>query len=209
MVYLNLIASGTLDQNLPKIKEVSSRCLDRTGALLALIQDLLEISRRDSGRQERRIEPVDIAELASALVEFHQNLAEQRKLRIELSIQPQIGKALVDRYEMERLLTNLLSNAIKYNRENGEIRLSVGLTDGILKIEVKDTGIGMSPEERRRVGEEFFRAKNAKTRAITGTGLGLALVKKIIDGYHGALEIESVPDQGSTFRALIPVGTNH
>jgi signal transduction histidine kinase len=71
-------------------------------------------------------------------------------------------------------------------------------------LEVRDTGIGMSAEERARLGEEFFRAKNPRTRAITGTGLGVALVRRIVEGYRGSLEVESVPEEGSVFRVLLP-----
>ena len=202
--YLNLILSGTLDTDQDRLKKIVARCLERTGALLNLIQDLLEITRRDAGRQERRIEAVDMKALATSLVEFHRNEIEQHELRAELIASEGLRPVQADRGDMERVFINLVSNAIKYNRKGGSITVRLSMLGDLLSMEVSDTGIGMTAEERQRLGEEFFRAKNANTRTITGTGLGVALVKKIIDSYNGALEVDSIPEQGSTFRVLLP-----
>jgi signal transduction histidine kinase len=102
------------------------------------------------------------------------------------------------------VLTNLISNAIKYNRPGGKIWVRLAAPGPVFRIEVEDTGIGMKPEEIKRAGEEFYRIKNEKTRTITGTGLGLSLVRRIVKSYHGDLSIESRPDVGSTFRVTLP-----
>jgi signal transduction histidine kinase len=202
--YLTLILSGALDSDQERLKKVIARCLERTGALLTLIQDLLEITRREAGRQERRMEAVDLKALAENLMEFHRNDVLQHELTSELSVSADVRPVVADQGDMERVLTNLISNAIKYNRKGGSISLGLSMKGSLLCLEVKDTGIGMSAEDKARLGQEFFRAKNANTRMITGTGLGVALVKKIIDSYNGALEVDSSPDQGSTFRVLLP-----
>ncbi len=111
---------------------------------------------------------------------------------------------IADAADMERVFTNLISNAIKYNRPGGKIWVRLESPGSIFRIEVQDTGIGMKPEEAKRAGEEFYRIKNEKTRAITGTGLGLSLVKRIVKSYHGELTVESKPDAGSTFRITLP-----
>ncbi|HQP39133.1 MAG TPA: HAMP domain-containing sensor histidine kinase, partial [Polyangiaceae bacterium] len=202
--YLNLILSGALDTDQERLKKIVARCLERTGALLTLIQDLLEITRREAGRHERRIESLDMAALTSSLVEFHRNEIEQHGLRAELKVDEGVRAVSADRGDMDRVVTNLVSNAIKYNRKGGSITVHLSMLGDLLRLEVTDTGIGMTPEETRRLGEEFFRAKNPATRSITGTGLGVALVKKIVDSYNGALEVDSVLDQGTTFRVLLP-----
>jgi two-component system, OmpR family, phosphate regulon sensor histidine kinase PhoR len=202
--YLSLILSGALDSDQDRLKKIVARCLERTGALLTLIQDLMEITRREAGRQERRIEAVDMKALATNLLEFHRNDIEQHDLKLEFITDPDVRPVLGDQGDMERVMTNLISNAIKYNRKEGTITVHLSMAGSLLRLEVKDTGIGMSPEEKQRLGQEFFRAKNPQTRTITGTGLGVALVKKIIDSYNGVLEVDSVPDQGSTFRVLLP-----
>ncbi len=204
--YLNLMEGGLLEREPGRIREVARRCLERTGALITLVGDLLEITRRDTVARTRTIERVDVAKLAAELVEFHAPVAAERK--IELTLESPEEQALVwaDAGDMERMLGNLLSNAIKYNREGGRVLVRLGKADGLLRLEVRDTGIGMDAGEVKRLGEEFFRAKNKQTRFITGTGLGIALVKKIVASYNGVLEVESSEGIGSTFRILLPAG---
>jgi two-component system, OmpR family, phosphate regulon sensor histidine kinase PhoR len=204
--YLNLLAAGGLDADPARRQEVINRCLQRTGALLELINDLTEMTRRDVGRHERRIEALDLAEVSRSIVEFHRNEAERQKVTLEMEVAPDLPRVFADRGDIERIATNFLSNAIKYNREGGRATLRLRRAAGLVVLEVEDTGIGMSGDERGSLGQDFFRAKNPKTRKVTGTGLGVALVKKIVESYQGALEVESVPDQGSTFRVLLPVG---
>jgi two-component system phosphate regulon sensor histidine kinase PhoR len=203
--YLNVIVDGLLDADPGRIKEIASRCLERSGALLALVQDLLEISRREAVQPHRLIEKLDVGKIAQSLVEFHRAQAAERNLTIDYSCPAELKPIFADAADVERVLTNLVSNAIKYNRPGGKIWVRVAASGSILRIEVEDTGIGMSPEEVKRAGEEFYRIKNAKTRTITGTGLGLSLVKRIVKSYHGELTIESRPDVGSTFRISLPL----
>ena len=203
--YLHMMRAGSFDAEPGRLAQVASRCLDRTGALLCLVQDLLEITRREAGGHERHRVPLEVGALCAALVEFHRPLAAERAVTLSLELPPSLPTLLADRAEIERVLTNLLSNAIKYNRPGGGVRVALSATATLLMLEVADDGIGMSAEERARLGEEFFRAKNAATRAITGTGLGIALVKKIVASYNGALEVRSEPGMGSTFRLLLPL----
>ncbi len=203
--YLNIIADGILDQDVPRIKGIAGRCLERSGALLAMVQDLLEISRKDALQRKRVMDKLDVPDLVKKLVEFHRAAAAERNITIELSTNDTVKPLVADAAEIERILTNLLSNAIKYNRDGGKVWVRLDASSSVLRMEVEDTGIGMKPEDAKRAGEEFFRVKDSKTRTITGTGLGLALVKRIVKSYHGSFEVESRPDQGSTFRILIPL----
>jgi two-component system, OmpR family, phosphate regulon sensor histidine kinase PhoR len=206
--YLNVIENGILDDNVPRIREIAGRCLERSNALLALVQDLLEITRQEAVQRKRLIEKVDVLSLVSRLIEFHRPQAAEHEIDIEFCAPAAVIKPLyADAGEMEQVLTNLLSNAIKYNRKGGKIWVRLNATPSVLHLEVEDTGIGLKPEEIKRIGEEFFRAKNEKTRSITGTGLGLAIIKRILKSYHGNLKVESHPDEGSIFRVAIPFDT--
>jgi signal transduction histidine kinase len=202
--YLNLIEDGLLDHDVAQIKGIATRCLDRSNALLTLIQDLLEITRQETIQEKRVIERIDVESLVGTLIEFHRPQADERRISLTFSSSGPVRPLLADASDIERIMTNLLSNAIKYNREGGQIRVHLDSMPAVLRIEVEDTGLGMRPEEVKRVGEEFFRVKNDRTRMITGTGLGLALVRRIVKSYHGNLEIESEPDKGSVFRILFP-----
>ena len=109
-----------------------------------------------------------------------------------------------DADEITRLFTNLISNAIKYNREQGTITIKLSLSDDYLLTTIKDSGIGLKPEEKNRLFTEFFRAKNEKTKNISGTGLGLSIVKRIVDSYSGKIEVESDYGEGTTFKVFLP-----
>jgi signal transduction histidine kinase len=104
-----------------------------------------------------------------------------------------------DRGELEIILNNLLSNAVKYNRDGGRVDVSVEEVDGNAQVKVADTGIGMSQEEADKLFGEFVRIKNAKTRNIMGSGLGLSIVKKLTQMYNGSIDVQSAPDEGTTF----------
>lgn len=203
--FLHLVLDGVLDQQPERRRQVLARCLERTGALVELVGDLLELTRAQSGSRERRVEEVDLGALAAELGAFHAELARGRGLTLSCQAEPDLPPVQADRRELERVVTNLLSNAIKYNREGGRVEVRVERRGAALALEVRDTGVGLSVAELARLGEEFFRAKNRRTRLVTGTGLGLSLVKKVVAGYRGVLEVESTPDVGSTFRVLLPL----
>jgi signal transduction histidine kinase len=105
---------------------------------------------------------------------------------------------------MEEVVSNLITNAINYTPEGGEIRLSATLENGYLCIVVADTGWGIPPEDLERIFSRFFRVKNEKTRYITGTGLGLPIVKSIVEAHQGTIDVQSTLDKGSVFRVYIP-----
>jgi two-component system, OmpR family, phosphate regulon sensor histidine kinase PhoR len=203
--YLHLVREGAFDAQPEKRDEVLGRCLARTGALIELIQDLLHITRPELSQRDRRIEPLDSVGVCRGIVEFHRHGAALRGVQVGTDLPVAEVPVLVDKGDLERVLTNLLSNAIKYNREGGLITVRVRAGEGVATIEVTDNGIGMTADEQKRLGEEFYRVNNEQTRHIAGTGLGIALVKKTVHSYGGVLEVESSPGEGSTFRVVLPL----
>ena len=111
-----------------------------------------------------------------------------------------------DRGDLDRIFMNLISNGIKYNREGGRLTISLAQRGDSLEMVFADTGIGMSPEEIQNLFQEFYRARNARTEGIAGTGLGLATVKRVLDQYNGRITVRSVPGEGSVFTVTFPVG---
>ena len=202
--YLNLFEEGKYLDDPERIRGISRRCLDRTTALLALVEDLLEITRRDGHTGNKKIEKIDMKALLEDLVEFHRPSAAERHITLEVEVSGNRHVIGADPGDIERMIGNLLSNAIKYNHDAGRVLIRLEDTSETLRLEVRDTGIGMTAEELRRLGEEFYRIKNPQTRSITGTGLGLSLVKKIVASCNGTLEIDSTPGEGSAFRVVIP-----
>ncbi|MBN1541652.1 response regulator [candidate division KSB1 bacterium] len=201
--YIELLIDATLGNTLDQYSHQLDRSRERIDALVNLINDLLNISRIEAGTVRRDIEPIDMSELLQNTLDFFRNDIEKRGLQLE----QQIAADLIldaDREEIQRVLTNLISNAIKYNKESGAISVNAERNNGYIRIQVSDTGIGLKPEERDHLFEEFFRAKNPLTRNITGTGLGLTILKKIVDSYAGRIEVESEFEAGSTFTVFLP-----
>jgi signal transduction histidine kinase len=128
--------------------------------------------------------------------------AERREIAIQLDM-PAGLLMEGDRTEIEMVFNNLISNAVKYNRDHGSVGISVVMTGDEIRIQVQDTGIGMTQEETQRLFSDFSRIKNEKTRHILGSGLGLSTLKKIVMLYNGDITVKSKPDVGSTFTATL------
>jgi signal transduction histidine kinase len=106
---------------------------------------------------------------------------------------------------MEEVLSNLITNAIHYTPEGGRVTVGARVDGGYLKIHVTDTGFGIAPEDREKIFERFYRVKNEKTRYVTGTGLGLPIVKSIVESHNGRIQLESEVDKGTTFYVILPL----
>jgi two-component system, OmpR family, phosphate regulon sensor histidine kinase PhoR len=201
--YLEMVLDKTLGDHPDIYQGYLQRSLERSRSLINLINDLLNISRMQAGKIRREIELIDMNALILNTVDFFKNEMAKQQIKCSLELKPGL-LVEADKEEMQRVLNNLISNAIKYNRANGSIEIR-GSQDGhFIRISVRDSGIGMRQEEKERLFEEFFRAKNSLTRNITGTGLGLTIVKKIIDNYAGKIQVETEFEKGSTFTLFLP-----
>ena len=106
---------------------------------------------------------------------------------------------------MEEIFNNLISNAINYSPDGGDVTVTARGLGDYIEIKVKDTGVGIAPEELPKIFEKFYRIKSPKTRNVMGTGLGLSIVKGVVDAHHGTIDVESVEGEGTTFKILLPV----
>ncbi|MDT8322933.1 MAG: response regulator [Bacteroidota bacterium] len=203
--YLESMHGQLLGEDIAAYAKMIHRSRERLQALIDLVNDLLNISRRDLGTVRREITAVHIPEVVENIRELLQGEMDQR----DLDFSAEYGEALptidVDRDEFSRVITNLLSNAIKYNREGGGIRVRAAAEDDSVRLAISDSGIGMTEKEQEMLFRQFYRIKNDETRSIPGTGLGLSIVKQIIDSYHGNIHVESRRGEGSTFIIRIPV----
>jgi two-component system, sensor histidine kinase and response regulator len=202
--YLKMIRER---QNGPRIEDYDvmiDRSLDRIKGMRSLILDLLDLTRVESGKAKRNIADVDLSMVARTAMDTMRPYAIQRDVKLNLHHNgPVIFQA--DAEEMEIIFNNLISNAIKYNRDGGTVDFTLDQNEGCMNIKVVDTGIGMTPVEVEKIFDDFVRIKNDKTKNITGSGLGLSIVKKLIDNYAGKIEVSSIPDQGSTFNVRLPI----
>jgi len=203
--YLELMKARQQGSELASYDEMIDRSLDRIDGMRKLIRDLLDLTRIESGRKSRSLAAVDVAATARTAVETVQAEAGARKIAVRIRAAGDVSMQ-ADAREIEMLLNNVLSNAVKYNRDGGSVDVAIERRDSQIVIAVSDTGIGMNSEEVGRIFNEFVRIKNDRTQHILGSGLGLALVKKIVQLYDGAVNVESQPDAGSTFTISLGVG---
>ncbi|MBN2081093.1 response regulator [bacterium] len=199
--YLQILRDGTASDP-ETVERMLDRSLARLQGMRKLIYDLLDMTRIESGTKPRELEQLDLRALAAQSVETLLPDAQARGITIELPVGPPVQLS-ADRSELEIVFNNLVSNAVKYNRDNGRVEIAITKDGPHVLISVSDTGIGMTAEESARLCKEFVRIKNAKTRNIMGTGLGLSTVKKIAALYGGDVAVSSAPDVGTTFTVTL------
>jgi signal transduction histidine kinase len=201
-----MIRERALGESLETYDRMVDRSLVRIDGMRKLIADLLDLTAIESGQRKRNLTTVDLAEAARQAVENIKAEAQQRDIQIELDVPAGLSLE-ADRTEIDMIFNNLASNAVKYNRDHGHVRVSAGRAGDAIRIQVEDTGIGMTPEEAGRLFNDFARVKNEKTRHILGSGLGLSTVKKLVTLYGGEVSLTSRPDAGSTFTVTLSGST--
>jgi len=202
--YLQMIKEKQAGNNIDNYTQIIERSIERLQGMRTLINDLLDLTRIESGTKLREIREFDLCETVRSVIETIEPSAQQRKIKIFTEC-PATCRVKADQEEMEIILNNLLSNAVKYNKEEGEVHVSLKKENASVIIKVQDTGIGMTEEEQSQLFRDFVRIKNAKTRHITGSGLGLSIVKKLVNEYDGEITVHSIPDKGSIFIVVLPV----
>lgn len=171
--------------------------------LLALVNDVLDLSRVEAGRLDLRPEPVDVAHAVTEAVNGLRPLADRKSLQLGADVIP--VTVSVDRGRFRQILYNLISNAVKYTPDGGSVRVVVSEGASKIRIAVKDSGVGIAPEDHERVFEEFRQVGDPADRQ-PGTGLGLAVTKRLAEAHQGHIELESARGLGSTFTLVLPAG---
>jgi two-component system, OmpR family, phosphate regulon sensor histidine kinase PhoR len=136
---------------------------------------------------------------------FHLPKAQSRNISIELTALPVLPPVLANRMNMEEVLSNLITNAIQYTPDNGRVTLTAYRDGDYVCMKVTDNGFGIAPEDLDRIFDRFYRVKDEKTRYVIGTGLGLPIVKSIVEAHHGRIDVKSEVNKGSTFAVHIPI----
>jgi signal transduction histidine kinase len=176
-----------------------------TDRLIRLVNDLLILSRIDSEALDLQREPVDLAHLAQATATKLEPQADARQVALRVEARPRTPFAWADPDRIEQVLVNLLDNAIKYSYPGSTVttRVDEG-SDGMARVEVQDQGIGIPPEDLPRIGERFYRADKARSRAEGGSGLGLAIAQALVEVHGGHLGLESEEGQGTRVTFTLP-----
>jgi signal transduction histidine kinase len=176
-----------------------------TERLIGLVNDLLDVSRLERGKLEVNYEEVNLAELTQNVVKELSPLALEREQLVSVQIEENLPKLSSDSQLLRQVIINLASNAIKYTRQGGQIRIKVRLDQQRIQWEIQDTGIGIPKSDMSKLFEKFYRAGNVLAVETEGTGLGLYLVRLIIERLGGNVWCESEEGSGATFRFLLPL----
>ncbi len=187
-------------------QHILARAKEKTQGLISLIGDLLDLSRIEAGIVHQEPKHVQLEELLSSIVDFLGSKAKGREQAIILELPKNKFPLLaVDPMVLESIFGNLITNAINYTPKGGEIRITAFLDGENMRVDVKDNGFGIEERHLENIFDRFYRVKNEKTRYITGTGLGLPIVKGLLDSMRGSISVQSTHGQGSTFTILLPV----
>lgn len=206
---LNMVMAASMKDNKGSSEEekyMLSRAKEKTRALISTIGDLLDLSRIEAGMSAKNPQPVIVDDLLRNIVEFLNARAVAKKQTLTITTPDTHLPAIsADPIALESVFGNLISNAINYTPDEGRIDVSCDLAGNNIRVIVKDNGFGIDAKYMDKIFEKFYRVKNDKTRFITGTGLGLPIVKGIVDSMNGYIDVESEMNKGTTFTVLLPL----
>lgn len=188
-------------------REALADCVEESERVLSMLNALMDIAEAEAGTMKLQRESVDLCQLAREVFELYQYVAEEKKITIRTELPATPVLVSVDRIRMRQTLANLLDNAIKYTPENGQVAITVRTEGNDALISFKDTGIGIPADEQDKIWSRLYRGD--KSRSQRGLGLGLSLVKAIVEAHDGKVTVSSIPEQGSEFTVRLPSNPTH
>ncbi len=202
-------AAGELTQSQLHFLEIVKNNTER---LNILVNDLLDISRIETGRVTLSLQPMDLREVTDEVVAevLRRSQEENKPMAIEVDAQPNLPLALVDPDRIQQIIGNLVDNAYNYTPKDGKITIHIHSDGSDVQVDVQDTGVGIPLEDQERVFERFFRGEDPLVLATPGTGLGLSIVSQLVEMHHGKIWMRSsgLPGDGSTFSFTVPADKN-
>lgn len=205
--FTQLMYDGKVDTASHQHQEFLGHILTSGRHLLQLVNDILDLSKVEAGKMEFRPEPVRLTAVVAEIMAMLRSVASNKSIRMETKIDPSVDEVMLDPARLKQVLYNFLSNALKFTPESGGVEVRIFPEHaGYFRLEVEDTGIGIKTEDLDRLFVEFQQLDAAITKKHPGTGLGLALTKRLVEAQGGAVGVRSVLGVGSTFHVVLPLG---
>jgi signal transduction histidine kinase/DNA-binding response OmpR family regulator len=203
--YTEMVLDGDAGEINNEVEEYLTVVLSNAERLVALVNDLLDISRIESGRIQLKVEAVDLKEIVETVTATMQQKLKEKLQDLLVEIDPTAVNVKGDKDKLVQVLTNYVSNAYKYTQAGGQINIQICRQGNFAHVSVKDNGFGISPEDQGRLFTRFYRVDNSMTREVGGTGLGLSIVKQLIELQGGEVGVQSAMGLGSTFWFTVPL----
>lgn len=177
--------------------------------LTQLINNILDFSRIEAGRREYKFVKSDLARVVDEVLDAYRFSIEQQGFAVDVAVAEGLPEVEIDPEALGQAFINLLNNALKYSREDKQITIALRVQDGKLMLSVGDKGIGIATGEHAKIFDKFYRAEDSLVHETKGSGLGLSLVRHIMEAHGGSVEVESAPGRGSTFTLSLPLPKQH
>ena len=207
--YVDVLLMGAAGQLSDRQKNFLEIVQGNTERLNILVNDLLDVSRIETGKFDLSMQPLRLQPLIEDIVE-EQRLRMQkndREIDLELDLPPDLPSVWGDDRRVRQIMNNLVSNAYHYTPSGGNIHVKAHVEDGYVQVDVRDSGIGIPPQDQERIFERFYRGENPLVLATAGTGLGLSIVRQLVEVHEGEIWFESsgIPGEGSVFSFTLPI----
>ena len=197
--YAAILLAGKLGALPDEIRERLGKINRHSDELVHMVNDLLDISRIESGKVNMNIETLELAPMVEKVADLLSEQLKTKNITFNMQIPVDCKKVMVDRSQIERVFINLLGNALKFTPEKGSISVNARCSNKFIQVDIKDTGFGIPQEAQEKIFEEFYRVENTINQEVKGTGLGLTLVKHIVEAHRGKIWVSSKLGEGSTF----------
>ena len=204
LMQISVVLDGLAGDLTSKQSDLLGKAKEKTKGMIILVNDILDYRRIQEGKSIHNIESLDLAEILERTVELMRLSAEEKCISMTCEIAEELPSFSGDRGGVEAVFVNLISNAIKYTPRGGNVDMSLYKAGKEIRFKVVDNGMGIPPADIDRIFEKFYRIKTEETKSISGSGLGLSIVKGIVDVHNGSVHVESEVGKGTMFIVSLP-----
>ncbi|MDX9851730.1 MAG: ATP-binding protein [Anaerolineaceae bacterium] len=199
---------GLIDGVIPQTPETYQQIRSEADRLQRLVNDLQELSAVEAGDYQLKLEAVSPSNLVKTVINHLHFQFEEKEIQIEENLEPDLPKVSVDKDRITQVLTNLLGNALQYTPSGGKVVITASQKKSEIHISIRDTGIGMSPDQLPHIFNRFYRSDKSRARANGGSGIGLTIAQALVKAHHGRIWAESEGEgKGSSFHFTLPIST--